>query len=62
MNATSASPQRMSRAPRFTAFSALAQTLFTVNDDTLAGSPARNPAWRDGTCPCPAASTIPMIS
>ncbi len=32
------------QAPRFTAFSALAQTLFTVNDETLAGSPARSPA------------------
>ena len=41
---TSASPERISSAPRFTAFSALAHTLFTVNDDTVAGNPAFSPA------------------
>ena len=40
---TSASPARISRAPRLTAFSALAQTLLTVNDETVAGRPAREP-------------------
>src|SRR5579864_7687862 len=59
---TSASPERMSSAPRLTAFSALAQTLLTVNAETVAGRPARSAAWRAGTWPCPAGSTVPMIT
>ena len=59
---TWASPLRISRAARLTAFSDDAQTLLTVNAGTLVGSPAFSAAWRAGIWPMPAVITVPMIT